>query len=110
MRAAQHAQLVLAGRHIAEYEVAAGFDDRFVEAHAAIVKLLHGCRFDAAAEKLAFLRPPDANTRRAHLLRAALVEFLTTLILLPLWPFWMLISQVALPAKRRQDSMAADVS
>ena len=40
---------------------------------------------------LAFLRPADANTRRAHLVRAALVEFLTTLVLLPLWPFWMLI-------------------
>lgn len=41
---------------------------------------------------MAFLpRSQETNTRRAHLGRAMLVELLTTLILLPLWPFWMLI-------------------
>jgi triacylglycerol esterase/lipase EstA (alpha/beta hydrolase family) len=40
---------------------------------------------------LAFARPLDANMRRAHLFRAAVVEFLTTFLMLPLWPFWMVI-------------------
>lgn len=40
---------------------------------------------------LAFLRPPDANTRRAHLVKAAFKEVLSTLLLLPLWPFWLVI-------------------
>jgi triacylglycerol esterase/lipase EstA (alpha/beta hydrolase family) len=55
--------------------------------------LAAGCLFYVLISyAMAFLpRSQETNTRRAHLFRAMLVELLTTLILLPLWPFWMLI-------------------
>jgi triacylglycerol esterase/lipase EstA (alpha/beta hydrolase family) len=40
---------------------------------------------------MAFLGPATPNTRKAHLLRAMWVELVTTVVLLPLWPFWMVL-------------------
>lgn len=56
--------------------------------------LVAGCVLYVAGSYLyAFvvLRPETPNTRRAHLIRAAFVELGATLILMPLWPLWMLL-------------------
>lgn len=58
--------------------------------------LLGGCALYVALSYVyafAILRPNAPNTRRAHILRAALVELGATLVLMPLWPLWMLIGE-----------------
>ncbi|MFI5289788.1 MAG: hypothetical protein ACHQ17_09070, partial [Polyangia bacterium] len=52
--------------------------------------LFAGCAFYVVFTfSFAFLG--RAQARRAHVLRAALIELLVTLVMMPLWPLWWLI-------------------
>jgi triacylglycerol esterase/lipase EstA (alpha/beta hydrolase family) len=54
--------------------------------------LLGACLFYVAfSYAVAFLGRATPNTRRAHLLRAMMMELLACVLLLPFWPFWMIL-------------------
>jgi triacylglycerol esterase/lipase EstA (alpha/beta hydrolase family) len=51
-------------------------------------------------------RPNAPNTQRAHLFRAALVELGATLVLMPLWPLWLLLGATYQATHEGEDPVA----